>query len=125
MKTILVAEHDGATSWALEQVLGEVDRWTVTTVPTGAALLEALASVRPDLILLTVYLPGLDGVQVYRLLRERVGMEDIPVLFVTTDPERVRDADLDGNFSILPKPFSIDNLIARVAEMLGEPKPEI
>ena len=125
MKIILAAEDDEPIRKILRDALGEVPGWTVTAVPTGSELLEMLGSVLPDLVLLDVNLPGVDGIEVYRMLREREGMADMSVLFVTAQPERVRDADLDGNFAVLPKPFGIDDLFARVAGMLGEPKPDI
>ena len=125
MKVIVAAEDDGTIRQILVEALGEATGWTVTAVPDGAELLEVVTGVRPDLVLLDVGLPGVDGIAVYHLLREREAMREVPVLFVTATPERVKRADPAGNFSILAKPFNIDTLIGRVADLLGEPKPDI
>ena len=125
MKIIVAAEDDGPIRQILVEALSEATGWNVTAVADGATLLETVGSVHPDLVLLDVSLPGIDGIAAYRMMREREGMGDVPVLFVTANPERVRRADLAGKVATIAKPFRIDALIARVAELLGEPKPDI
>ncbi|HKC73898.1 MAG TPA: response regulator, partial [Chloroflexota bacterium] len=83
MKAILVVEDDQATRLLLRDTLSEVEGWVVTVVEDGAKALEALNSVQPHLIVLDVNMPGLDGLAVYRLLRERANLAEVPVLFVT------------------------------------------
>jgi DNA-binding response OmpR family regulator len=124
MYAILVAEDDSAIRRLLAVALGEHEGWAVTTVPDGSGLLQALDSLRPDLILLDVYMPGPDGIEAYRLLREREGLAQVPVLFVTVAARRVREARLDGPHDCLPKPFDLDDLLGRVEAMLGEQRRE-
>ena len=122
VKSILVAEDDPIIGDLLVEALSLAGGWAARVVPDGAALLAAVACMLPDLILLDVGLPGLDGIAVYHLLREREGEREVPVLFVTADPGRVRRANLAGHLSILAKPFRVDVLVARAAQLMGEPQ---
>jgi DNA-binding response OmpR family regulator len=124
MHAILVAEDDNAIRRLLVMALSEREGWAVTAVPDGSALLQALDSLRPDLILLDVNMPGLDGIDAYRLLREREGLAQVPALFVTVAAGRVREERLAGPHDCLPKPFDLDDLLGRVEAMLGEQRRE-
>jgi DNA-binding response OmpR family regulator len=123
VRSILAAEDDEAIRAVLVAALNDVAGWVVTAVSDGVKLLEALVSLTPDLILLDVGLPGLSGLEIYRLLREREASQDVPVLFVTATPGEVKKARLSGAHACLSKPFDLDTLLGRVAEMLGDPAP--
>ena len=124
MKAILVVEDDQATRILLRDALSEVEGWVVTVVEDGAKALEALNNVQPHLIVLDVNMPGLDGLEVYRLLRERAGLAEVPVLFVTAAPPASMDG-MTGQHRYLAKPFDVDDLIVAAAEMLGVEPPDI
>jgi two-component system, OmpR family, response regulator len=88
------------------------------TVADGTAALAAVERERPDLVVLDVGLPGRDGFDVCRTLRDRG--DQVPVIFLTA-----RDAKEDmlqgftkGGDDYLTKPFSLDELIARVRAVL-------
>jgi putative two-component system response regulator len=66
-----------------------------------------------------VNLPGIDGISAYRLLRSQDGTRHIPVLFVTAQSNRVKQANLTGWYDCIEKPFDIDALIGRVASIVG------
>lgn len=118
LKAILVAEDDKAARGLLKEVLSEVEGWFVTAVEDGAKLLELLDKVQPRLIVLDVNMPGVNGFEVYRLVRERTAVE-VPVIFVTAEQPR-RVGELDGTFRWLAKPFDVDVLIGTAADLLGE-----
>ncbi len=88
---------------------------TVTTAATGREALDLVATIRPDLVILDVMLPDIDGFEVAtRLRRDRRG---VPVLFLTA-----RDATEDkvhgltiGGDDYVTKPFAVAELVARVA----------
>ncbi len=90
----------------------------VSTADNGRDALERIPSERPDLVLLDVMMPDLDGFEVCRRLR--AGGDRTPVLFLTardaTD-DRVRGLTLGGD-DYLPKPFSLDELVARAEAVL-------
>ena len=121
MTTVIGAEDDlhirRIYAYAFRQLAG----WPIALVADGAALLEAVAAAPPDLILLDVGLPKLDGIAVYSVLREREVSRTIPVLFVTATPERVARARLEGPHACLPKPFAVEELFHHVGTLLGVP----
>jgi two-component system KDP operon response regulator KdpE len=85
----------------------------VQAVETGERALEAAAATRPDLVLLDLNLPGLDGFAVLAKLRER-GTTPVIVLSVRgAEPDKVRALDL-GADDYLTKPFGVEEMLARV-----------
>ena len=90
----------------------------VTGAATGRQALEALSRHSPDLVLLDVGLPGIDGFEVCRTMRTRG--HTMPVMFLTghdTVDERVRGLDLGGD-DFVTKPFELKEVAARVRALL-------
>jgi two-component system OmpR family response regulator len=90
----------------------------VTTAATGADALRRAVVDRPDLVVLDVMLPDLDGFEVCRRLR--AGGNDVPVIFLTardTPSDTVTGLALGGD-DYVPKPFSVEALVARVRAVL-------
>jgi two-component system OmpR family response regulator len=88
---------------------------------SGRAALDAIQSTRPDLVVLDVMLPDLDGFQVARRLRQTEGAgARIPIIFLTardTTQDKVEGLRLGGD-DYVTKPFSIEELIERVKAVL-------
>lgn len=115
--TILLAEDDGATSEALQRAL-RLEGYQVRPFADGAAALEGALAEQVDLILLDVMMPVRDGLSVCRELR-RTGVRT-PILMLTARTEvsdRVSGLDA-GADDYLPKPFALDELLARVRALL-------
>ncbi len=114
---ILLAEDDRATRQALVRAL-ELEGYEVEAVSDGAAALRHLRERSPDLLVLDVMMPEIDGLTICSRLRaERV---EIPILMVTARTEvsdRVSGLDA-GADDYLPKPFALDELLARVRALL-------
>jgi two-component system response regulator MprA len=90
----------------------------VVTVPDGAAALEAHDREQPDLMLLDVSMPNVDGLTVCRMIRSKG--HDTPVLMLTARhevPDRVAGLDA-GADDYLVKPFALEELLARVRARL-------
>lgn len=90
----------------------------VTEADNGRSALEAVARERPDLIVLDVMMPDIDGFEVCRRLRAE--SNHTPVLFLTARDEtgdKVRGLTLGGD-DYLQKPFSLDELVARIEAIL-------
>lgn len=90
----------------------------VHPVATGRAALDAVRELRPDLIVLDVMLPDLDGFDVIKRLRS--AGDRTPVLFLTArdaTEDRVRGLTLGGD-DYLVKPFSLEELVARITAVL-------
>lgn len=119
---LLVAEDDRAVRESLVRAL-ELEGYRVTAVNDGAAALEALDQRRHDLLLLDVMMPHLDGLTVCRRLRARG--DRTPILMLTARVEisdRVSGLDA-GADDYLPKPFAVDELLARVRALLRRAEP--
>ena len=91
--------------------------WEVDSVLDGPAALDAFGRRRPDLVILDVMLPGLDGFAVCRRLRD---VSDVPIIMLTARGElEDRVAGLDGGADdYLVKPFRFQELMARVRAVL-------
>lgn len=86
----------------------------------GAELFHALETRQPQLILLDIMLPGMDGIEILKTLRARSATADIPVIMATargTEYDKVVGLDL-GADDYLAKPFEIVELLARVETVL-------
>lgn len=110
-KKILVADDEPGIVQLLKDYF-EIQGYEVASAFNGVEALEQ-SSRRPDLILLDVNMPGLDGFEVCRMIRDHVSC---PILFLTAkveEQDRIRGLMLGGDDYIL-KPFSIDELGAMV-----------
>jgi two-component system response regulator MprA len=114
---ILVVEDERPVRDALERVLRTAG-YEVEVAEDGNAALTALSAMTPDALVLDVVLPGLDGLEICRRLRD--AGQQVPVLMVTAlDAVADRVAGLDaGADDYLVKPFSIEELRARMRALL-------
>lgn len=113
---VLVVEDDPAIREALSYNLGR-EGYEVKAVGDGVAALEAARASAPDLVVLDLMLPELDGYEVTRTLRKE---SNVPILMLTARDEeidRVLGLEL-GADDYLTKPFSMRELLARIKAML-------
>ena len=108
---ILLAEDDPVSS-ALIQLKLEADGHTVQAASSGTEALQMATAAPPDLLLLDVVMPGLDGLEVTRRLREQPDTADLSIVLLTG-----RDSDHDivagwksGANYYITKPFAIEHL---------------
>ena len=113
MDTILVVEDDVDLLRGLEMNLA-AEGFRVLAAPSGEKALEVVAQESLDLIILDIMLPGMDGMETCRLLRER--KIDVPIIMLTARAEEVdRVKGLEsGADDYVTKPFSPRELIARI-----------
>jgi two-component system, OmpR family, response regulator len=115
-RLLLVDDEDNLRS--MLQAALRHNGFEVTSVATGRAALESVAEAEPDLVVLDIMLPDLDGFDVCRRLR--ADGVTTPVLFLTArdgTEDKVRGLTLGGD-DYLVKPFSLDELVARVQAVL-------
>jgi two-component system cell cycle response regulator DivK len=123
-KRILVIEDQPDNRQILWDLLTNAD-FEVIEAEDGEAGLAAAAAQRPDLILMDIQLPGMDGYEVTRLLKADTLLHAIPVIAVTSyalagEAETARAAGCDA---YIPKPYSPRQLLAKVREYLSSPTP--
>src|SRR5437588_9221367 len=124
--TVLVVDDDGPILRMLERTLS-ADGYDVTAASGGGEALAAVERSVPDLVILDIAMPGLDGLAVCRRLRGK-GLA-LPILMLTArDAVSDRVAGLDaGADDYLVKPFAPEELLARVRALLrrGDAPPEL
>jgi DNA-binding response OmpR family regulator len=123
MSTILVIEDDPNLAFVLKDNL-EFEGYTVVTVADGGQGLEKVALMRPDLVILDVMLPTMNGIQVCKGIRERG--DRTPVILLTArsqEAEKVQGLDA-GADDYVTKPFGVQELLARVRVMLRRSHPQ-
>jgi two-component system response regulator MprA len=120
-KRILVVDDDARLAASLRRALA-YEGYTVEVAANGPDALVAARDRPPDLVVLDVMMPGLDGVEVCRRLREG---SDLPILMLTArDAISDRVAGLDaGADDYVVKPFAYDELLARVRALLRRREP--
>jgi two-component system response regulator MprA len=114
---VLIAEDDRAVRESLVRAL-QLEGYTVAAANNGAEALDAVRQAVPDVLLLDVSMPLVDGLTVCRVLRSEENR--LPVLMLTARTETSdRVAGLDaGADDYLSKPFDLDELLARVRALL-------
>ncbi len=113
----MIAEDDRAVRESVTRAL-ELEGYTVTAVTDGVAALEVASAPDVDLLLLDLGMPNMDGLTVCRRLRSAGSRLPILVLTARTEvSDRVSGLDA-GADDYLPKPFSLDELLARLRSLL-------
>ncbi len=114
--TILVVDDEPQYLWTIRVNL-EAQGYIVLEAQDGESALEIAVTECPDLVLLDIRMPGMDGYEVCRSIRE---FSTVPVIMLTAmaqDADKVRGLDT-GADDYITKPFSSDELLARVRAVL-------
>jgi CheY-like chemotaxis protein len=115
--------EDNEPNFQLVQKILAYDRHDVAHANDGTHALAMVRERRPDLVLMDLGLPGMDGYETARRLRDLPGMAEVPIAALTasvreTDHER---AKREGFVGFIEKPFRVDRLRKEVARILGTP----
>jgi len=120
MKRILVADDDAVLREMIHDTLGVLG-YEVTLVENGDEVLQQLAGSPPDLVLLDIQIPLLDGISVVKKIRGNPELADLKVVALSAfamrgDDQKALDAGFDA---YLTKPISIADLRKKVQQMLN------
>jgi two-component system, OmpR family, alkaline phosphatase synthesis response regulator PhoP len=118
---VLIIDDEYDIRAVAELALKAVSGWQVLTAASGQAGLTLAEQENPDVILLDVMMPDMDGIETLQTLQANPNIQNIPVIFLTaktqaTDQRRFMELGVIG---IITKPFKVMTLAARVAEILG------
>jgi two-component system, NtrC family, response regulator AtoC len=117
MKRVLIADDEANMRWALDKALSKAG-YEVITAENGQIALESIHSERPDLVLLDLKMPKMDGMEVLRDVK--IIAPDLLVIMMTahgSTPTAVEAMKL-GAYDFIMKPFDIEELLLTVAKAL-------
>lgn len=119
-KTIMIVDDELNILVPL-QFLMEQNGFRVVLAQSGRDALEALEKSKPDLILLDIMLPDLDGYEIFQMIRANPAWDDVKVIFLTA---KNRDGDIAKGLNLgvdayVTKPFSNAELLAAVNDLIG------
>lgn len=122
MKRILVVEDDNSLSVLLRLIMKvQPEDWEVSSAATGVEALAQMEKFKPDLILLDIMMPEMDGLEVARRAQSDEHLKDqkIVILSALSDPETQRKAMESGVLEYWTKPISPDELRDGMLRVLG------
>jgi DNA-binding response OmpR family regulator len=120
---VLVVEDDPDIAQLVVHYLGKAG-FSAETMANGREALAAIAARAPDLLVLDLMLPQVDGLEICRLIRSSEATADIPIIMLTAraeESDRIVGLEL-GADDYLAKPFSPNELVARVRALLRRTK---
>jgi two-component system response regulator AtoC len=109
MRRILVVDDDPTVRDSLREVLGDEEN-EVHTAASSEDALAAMGEVRPEVVLSDVRMPGLDGIELLRRLREQAPWTDVIIMTAYDDMPTTVAAMREGAFDFLPKPLDLHDL---------------
>jgi len=120
-RTVLLLE-DNQSVRELIKVLLETEGYSIIEASDGRDGLTKAEELKPDLMILDLMMPGLDGENVLKTMRRHSKLSKVPVLVVSGKYESL-DAlrKLIGQENIFPKPFEPSRMLDRIGELIGYP----
>jgi two-component system cell cycle sensor histidine kinase/response regulator CckA len=126
-RVVLLVEDEDAVRRLAERSLVR-HGWTVLSAESGEAALALLGTPPPALaaVITDMVMPGMDGGALVRAVRQRLAAPTLPALLVSGYAEETLRRELDATATaFLPKPYSLKELVARLAELTATPDPAV
>ena len=114
-KRVLVVDDQPRVTRFVEIFL-KLKGFDVISTTSGREALELVVSRQPDIMLLDIIMPEMDGFEVMRRLRT---FSMIPVIAISASPGKHRGAEAIGADDFLPKPFQTEDMLKRINRLLG------
>lgn len=124
--TLLVVDDSPVSSMVVSLILKKHSDYLTVRAWDGRECIKKAREVKPDLILLDIQMPDMNGIEVCKILRKDEQIYDIPVIFVTasTDNETLKEAFESGGTDYVRKPVNKIELLARIKSVLIHKKLE-
>jgi CheY-like chemotaxis protein len=121
--SILLVDDEPDIRTIAEMSLSQVGGWKTILASNGAQALELAAKHKPDVILLDVMMPEMDGVTTFKALAAAAETRNIPVIFMTAKVQSHEKADYVGfgAAGVIPKPFDPMRLPSEIMNILSQP----
>ena len=121
MKTILIVEDSATERHAIKAAL-EKAGYTVLEAEDGESGVQMAKDKTPDLVLMDIVMPGMNGFQATRAITREAGTSHIPVIMVTTKAQQTDQlwGERQGASAYLTKPLDMDKLLATIKEQLDK-----
>lgn len=122
IERVLVVDDEEDIRTVAEMSLSVVGGLQVSCVSSGAEAVRVAATLEPDVILLDVMMPGMDGLETLRALRQRPETSAIPIVLMTA---KVQRHEVDGYLragadAVIPKPFDPMALPAELVRLMAD-----
>lgn len=119
LRTVLYVDDEPDIREIVQLALGLTDELAVHTCESGEQALAAIPRVKPDLVMLDVMMPGMDGPTTMRKMRADPALAEIPVIFMTAKamPQEILRFHELGALGVIPKPFDPLRLTRQVFAM--------
>lgn len=117
MTRVLIVDDEPQVTRLLSRFLDRTGRFEVRTENRGSDGLRAAAEFRPDVVVLDVCMPEMDGPEVAGAIQGMAGMDEVPILFLTglvTPDEVGPDGCVAGSRVCLPKPIRLEDFLRRL-----------
>ena len=117
---IILLVDDNFTNIELLKTLLQKDGYEIAYAPNGEDALKVVPKLKPNLILLDIMMPGIDGFETCKKLKDNEQFRDIPVIFISaksTPKDIVRGFEV-GGVDYITKPFNLKEVLARVRTQL-------
>ena len=117
-KSILIVDDDMIAISALKNIIGST--YTIYAVKNGKEAVEKAKKLSPDLILLDVCMPNMDGYETIARLKNSEVTKSIPVIFVSsyTEGDDIKNGITNGAVDYITKPFSHDSVIEKIEDAI-------
>ncbi|MBN2135153.1 MAG: response regulator [Acidobacteria bacterium] len=121
-KTIMIVDDDDNIRNLLDQFFKE-NKYNTALAPSSIEAIQLMNIKYPDLILLDIMMPGMDGIEFAKILKNKDDTRDIPIYFITarTDSEEnMQEAYSTGVEGYIKKPFKLSELLDMIKVALGD-----
>ena len=125
--TVLIIDDNDDTNKLVQLVLQQDTDWQVAIASRGVDGITQARSLQPEVILLDIAMPEMDGIEVYKILKSSSDTRSIPVIFLTAMPmlEQTLSRQIGKDVAIIAKPLDILTLADRINSVWIESQPKL